>query len=245
MNASLPCSYAHHIKPSTGAALNFLHNGLVAQLSVSDQALLARCCTQVQLEAGHMLATPRSKQKKVYFLTGASVALVVRDKTGVGLAMGLVGQEGATNLQLALGYGMGVLSSQVQCSGMAWQADGLALERLVQRRASILLVFSRYIWQLAQDIAAWAVCTQTHNIKARLASWILISASRSDPAAPLCLTHAHLADMLGVRRASVTLAAVELKALGLLDYTRGRMHIRNAKGLKALACWRPEIFKSP
>lgn len=47
--------------------------------------------------------------------------------------------------------------------------------------------------------------------------------------------HAHLADMLGVRRAGVTLAAVELKEMGLVDYQRGRVHILDSEGLSAVA----------
>jgi CRP-like cAMP-binding protein len=124
----------------------------------------------------------------------------------------------------------------VQSSGEAWVANCHDLQRLVDRRASLLLAFSRYMWSLAHDIAMHAAFAQLQDIRARVAGWILLSAHRGQPD-QLTLTHVQLASMLGVRRSSVTLAAMELKQLGLLDYQRGRIRILDRPGLEALSCW--------
>ena len=102
----------------------------------------------------------------------------------------------------------------------------------------MLLAFSRYLWSLAHDIAMHAGFAQLQDIRARVAGWILISAHRGHPQ-DLRLTHIQLASMLGVRRSSVTLAAMELKQRGLLDYRRGRIRILDQPGLEALSCWVP------
>ncbi len=213
--------------------MNLLHNGLVAQLPPADQGLLLRRCEPVDLTAGEVLAGPEHEEGHVHFLTGACVALVVRHG-GSGLAVGLAGREGAVGLQFALGLGAGNLTLLVQSGGSAFRADGAALRRLSTRRMGMLRVFAGYLWGFSQEVATLAAAAQMQDIRARLARWILLSHARSHQT-ELQLTHIHLADMLGVRRAGVTLAARELKSLGLVDYRRGCIQILDAAGLQAVA----------
>jgi len=215
--------------------LNLLHNGLVAQLPPADQGLLLRRCEPVELKAGDVLSAPGAANGHVHFLmSGTSVALVVRNGGNSGLAVGLAGREGAVGLQFALGLGAGHFTLLVQSSGTAFRADGAALQRLSNRRLSMLRAFAGYLWVFSQEVAELAASAQVQDIRARLARWILLSHARTHQA-ELRLTHAHLADMLGVRRAGVTLAARELKERGLVDYCRGRIQILNAVGLAAEA----------
>jgi len=211
--------------------LNLIENGLVAQLSSGDQALLSKRCEAIDLEGGQILSTPDSSTHGVFFLTSASVALVVRNANGVGLALGLTGREGAVGVPSAFGLGAGNLTLLVQTAGTAWRMDGGELERLISRRSAMLLTFSRYLWSVAQEIATVAAFSQSQDIKARLAGWILASDLRVKQAW-LDLTHAHLADMLGVRRVSITLAAAQLKEQGLVEYRRGRIRIVDREGLE-------------
>ena len=211
-----------------------MHNGLAAQLSDEDLRLLERRCEPVELNTGDILAAPHQPSGHVHFLTSSSVALVVRHTDGSGLAVGLTGREGAVGLQHALGQGPGNLTLHVQRGGRAFRADGDTLRRLVARRSSMLRTFAIYLWVFSQEVAQLAAVSQSQDIKARLANWILLSHARNTHE-DLFLTHAHLADMLGVRRAGVTLAAVELKTMGLVDYRRGRVHILDLDGLRAVA----------
>jgi CRP-like cAMP-binding protein len=215
--------------------LNLLHNGLVAQLPPADQGLLLRRCEPVEIKAGEVLSAPGEPHGHVHFLmSGASVALVVRNGGGSGLAVGLAGHEGAVGLQFALGLGSGHFTMLVQSSGTAFRAEGAALQRLSNRRLGMLRVFAGYLWGFSQDVAELAASAQVQDIRARLARWMLLSHARTHEP-ELRLTHAHLADMLGVRRAGVTLAARELKERGLVDYRRGRIQILDAAGLAAEA----------
>ena len=214
--------------------MTLTNNGLVAQLATDDQRLLERHCKPVDLHTGDILSAPDTPNGHVHFLTSATVAMVVRHTDGSGLAVGLAGHEGAVGLQHALGLGAGNLTLQVQRGGKAFRADGLAMQRLVARRVQLLRTFAVYLWGFSQEVASLAAASQTHAIKARLANWIVLSHARNGHD-DLLLTHAHLADMLGVRRAGVTLAAVELKGLGLVNYQRGRIHILDLDGLRAVA----------
>ncbi len=212
-----------------------LHNGLVAQLPPTDQGLLLRRCEPVELKAGEILSAPGAASGHVYFLlSGTSVALVVRNGGGSGLAVGLAGREGAVGLQFALGLGAGHFTLLVQSSGAAFRADGAVLQRLSDRRLGMLRTFAGYLWVFSQEVAELAAAAQVQDIQARLARWILLSQVRTHQT-ELQLTHAHLADMLGVRRAGVTLAARNLKDRGLVDYRRGRIQILNLEGLATVA----------
>jgi Mn-dependent DtxR family transcriptional regulator len=50
------------------------------------------------------------------------------------------------------------------------------------------------------------------------------------------ITHEFLAHMLGTPRTTVTLAAGILHKIGLVDYSRGKIHVRDRKGLEKAAC---------
>lgn len=223
--------------------MNFAENGLVAQLAASDQALLRRRCSMVELASGELPQGVEENRQVAYFLTGATVALFVRqgDLAGdgdTGLALSLAGYEGAVGVQYAVGLDTGIFRPWVQSAGLAWCIDGAQLRQLVARRPPMMLLFLRYIWAVSQDVAALAACAQINDIKSRLAAWILMSDLRSR-GGDLALTHTHLAQMLGVRRAGVTTAALELKQQGLLDYQRGRLRIVDRAGLEAVSCWQP------
>ncbi|WP_439519638.1 Crp/Fnr family transcriptional regulator [Hydrogenophaga sp.] len=213
--------------------MNLLHNGLVAQLPPADQGLLLRRCEPVELTAGDVLSLPDQDDGHVHFLTSACVALVVRQGDS-GLAVGLAGREGAVGLQLAFGMGTGSLTLLVQQGGGAFRAEGAAMHRLANRRMGMTRVFANYLWGFSQEVAMLAAAAQLQDIRARLARWILLSHARSQQV-DMQLTHLHLAEMLGVRRAGVTLAARELKAMGLVNYQRGRIQIVDTAGLEAVA----------
>lgn len=63
---------------------------------------------------------------------------------------------------------------------------------------------------------------------------MIVSAQRCAPD-PLVLTHAHMAQMLGVRRASISIAAREMKIKRYITYSRGRIALLNMPALQALA----------
>jgi CRP-like cAMP-binding protein len=106
---------------------------------------------------------------------------------------------------------------------------------LVDGDAGVGNLFSRYTELLLAEAQQIAACNAVHNGVSRLARWLLQSADRigSDE---LPLTQETLAEMLGMRRTTVTLLAQVLKAKGLIRYSRGHIVITNRKGLESSAC---------
>lgn len=217
--------------------MNALLNGLIAQLAPSDQALLLRNAPLVHFKAGDVLGESTFETPHIYFLTGGSVALFVGKKQKdlhTGLAVGLVGAEGALDLQLALGLGVSSLMFIAQSPGAAYAVNATLAQRLVRRKASVLLAFARYLWTEYESVASLAALSHTQDIRMRLAHWLLLSAQRCAPDA-LVLTHAHIAHMLGVRRASISLAARDMKLAGLIHYSRGYIQLKKPEALQRLA----------
>jgi CRP-like cAMP-binding protein len=214
-----------------------LSNGLIAQLDAADQALLLRRAKIVVMNVGDVLSSSDATTLHIYFPVSGSIALYVGRQgksASVGMAVGLIGAEGAAGLQAALGFGTGNLRLVVQSAGQAYAVDGAMAQRLVQRRRTMLLQFSRYLWTVFDNIAMLASRPYTQDIKIRLAHWLLLSAQRCAPD-PLVLTHAQIAQMLGVRRASISIAAREMKLKRYISYSRGHITLLNVPALQALA----------
>jgi CRP-like cAMP-binding protein len=214
-----------------------LSNGFISQLDVADQALLLRRAKTVMLNVGDVLSSSDATTSHIYFPVSGAIAMYVGCQskgTHTGLAVGLIGAEGAAGLQAALGFGAGHLTMVVQSAGQAYVVEGATAQRLVKRRRSLLMHFSRYLWTVYDNMAALASRPYTHDIKVRLVHWLLLSAQRCAPD-PLILTHAQIAQMLGVRRASVSIAAREMKLKRYISYSRGNIALLNLPALQALA----------
>ena len=185
------------------------------------------------LKAGQLLGI-LDAQARVYFLSGATVALVVEEPGHKSLAVGLLGADDAAGLghvvQDPQTTPPSSLKMRVQTDGPAWAIPALTLRALALQHPALLIVISRHLWQLVTHVATVAACVQTLDIRARLAAWLVLSAQKARTT-DLHLTHEHLAHMLGVRRVSITLAAGELREQGLLRYHRGRLHILDLSAL--------------
>lgn len=215
--------------------MTFLTNKLVLQLPKEDQCRLQRICQPVELTAGKTIESlGPMKSTKVYFLESACVALLVKAPPHQSLAVGLIGSEGIIGLGSIWENGADHWRYLVQTSGRAWAADSSNLTALLHQHPALLWVISQYLWQLAEHVATLSSAMQFHDIAARLAHWLTLSADRAQTPC-LQLTHEHLAQMLGVRRVSITLAAGELKERGLIHYQRGLIDILNMSGLRQMS----------
>ncbi len=93
----------------------------------------------------------------------------------------------------------------------------------------------RYLYEMISMASRSTPCTRFHGVEARLARWLLMTDDRTN-ADHFELTHQFLAEMLGVQRSAVTLAAGALQAQGLIQYSRGRISILDRAGLEDASC---------
>lgn len=151
------------------------------------------------------------------------------------LEMGLIGNEGMLGATLALGVTNSPQRGVVQGSGTALRMTVAHLRAELRDSAALRRTLDRYLYVLMAQLSQTAACARFHAIEARLARWLLMTHDRA-PSDHFYLTHDFLADMLGVRRSAVTIAAGALQHRELISYSRGRIVIVDRQGLESASC---------
>jgi CRP-like cAMP-binding protein len=130
----------------------------------------------------------------------------------------------------------------VQIPGNFSTITAHAFERFSLNAPEIREMIGRYtemLWAEAQQLAA---CNAVHDASSRLCRWLLQCADHIN-ALQLPLTQEFLAQMLGVRRTTVTLLAQELQKRGAVRYSRGKVTILSRKMLEDGACECYEVIQ--
>jgi len=98
----------------------------------------------------------------------------------------------------------------------------------------------RYTQSLLTQISQIAVRNRLHSMEQRLCRWLLMCHDRTNRA-ELLITQELIANVLGGRRESVTVAAGRLQDAGLIHYRRGRIRILDRTRLESSTC---ECYRS-
>ncbi len=123
----------------------------------------------------------------------------------------------------------------VQITGDGFRVKVAVLQNTLESAPHLQLMLSRYAVVQGMQVAQTAACNRLHDIKQRLARWLLMTQDRVDLES-LPITHDFLATMLGTDRPTVSLAAGVLQKKKLIEYTRGAVRIVNRKKLESSAC---------
>lgn len=192
--------------------------------------------TAVQLRFGDVLYEPGVPSHHIYFPIDCVVSVFSVTDRKSGLGLNLVGSEGL------VGTGLVILGDSAMYARMVAQSPGTALRvgtvdlrRILRSDPNLQWAFFRYSYMTMLQARKIAVCSNFHETVPRLARWLLFTRDRSR-LSEFYLTQKYLAEMLGVRRVSVTQAASALQRSGLITYTRGRVKILDAAGLERAAC---------
>ena len=210
-------------------------NHLLALLPEADRLALAAQADIVSLRAYDELYAVDGLIEHVYFpLTlMASILVEAGDSTEVDLAT--VGNEGMLGSMIALNVRRAWGRTLVQVSGLAVKLPVAALLTHLERQPLLRTILAQYQDAFTRQIFQVGACNLVHTMEERCARWLLMTQDRVGQAT-FALTQQFLAQMLGVRRATVGLALGLLKRAGLITYVRGRFEIRDRAGLEAVAC---------
>ncbi|HLL28883.1 MAG TPA: Crp/Fnr family transcriptional regulator [Xanthobacteraceae bacterium] len=211
-------------------------NRLLAVLGDAGRALLEPHLEEVPLDQGKLLQEQGDDIDDIYFPHSGMISLVtVMNKGGKIIETATVGREGAVGAMAGFGPRHAFRRAIVQVGGTAAKiATGQFQERV---RSSEMLrdVLVRYNELLLAQVQQAAACNAFHDADQRLARWLLQTRDRID-SNTIPLTQEFLAQMLGVRRTTVTLIAQGLQERGYLRYRRGRVEIVDREGLESVAC---------
>lgn len=210
-------------------------NRLIERLPQGERSRVLESCETVERLFGDVLCEPDQLYAHVYFPLTGFISLVTALKGHPPLEMGLIGNEGMLGGTLALGVPIAPIRAVVQGSGSLLRMTTLQLQRQLRVCPSLRCALDRYLYVLMAQLSQLAVCAHFHDIEPRLARWLLMTGDRAH-AEHFHLTHEALADMLGVRRSGVTIAAGSLQRRKLIRYARGEIHVLDRPGLQAAAC---------
>ena len=218
-------------------------NLLLATLPAAEYELLTAHLEPVVLRPRQALYAPDQLIDYVYFPDSGMVSLlaVLSDRTGVEAAS--TGRDGMVGMPVFHGADRMAVHAVVQVEGTARRmAVGQFRAAIAASKAldNVLHLYAACIFMMtAQSIA----CMSRHDIDRRLARWLLHTTDQGG-GTKIGLTHDFLAQMLGVRRSSVTLAAGSLRKAGLIEYTKKRVTILDRAGLEGAACECYRIIRS-
>ena len=210
-------------------------NIILLSISDSDYRSLRPHLEYVSLPNHLVLHEAGEKLEFVYFPNRGLISLVVVMRDGKTAEAGIVGNEGFTGTLAAVGLSRSSLQAVVQITGDGFRVKVGSLQNTLESAPRLQLMLSRYAAIRGMQVAQTAACNRLHDIKQRLARWLLMTQDRVDSGS-LPITHDFLATMLGTDRPSVSLAAGVLQRKELIEYTRGAVKIVNRKKLEDSAC---------
>jgi len=201
-------------------------NRLLASLQPDDRRRLAPHLERMHLERGAVLFDAGQAIGHVWFPEDAVVSLTVAMADGGSAEAATVGREGAVGLVSALGGGRAAGRAVVQVPGDLLRLPLAALRPAFEASPPLRDACLRHADALLAQVLQGCACAALHPVEARLCRWLLQLQDRAGGAAALPLTQEFLAEMLGVHRTSVTMAALALQRAGLIAYRRGRAPAR-------------------
>lgn len=203
--------------------------------SISAECGLDPWVEPVQFPIGHEIAAPGRNGEYFYFPTSGVLSSVVQFKEGAIAGALSIGNEGMVGLPIWLGIATGLESVLQQLPGQIMRVPARVFcERIVGHRRTERLV-KRFIAYSLRFTTQGVACNACHSVGQRMSRWLLNMADRAD-SMRFKITQSLLAHMLGVRRQSVTEAALHLQRSGIVRYKRGEMSILDRKGLLASTC---------
>src|SRR5215213_4103177 len=218
-------------EPSTAGM--WRRNRLLAALPEVEQQRLAGELQPVDLGLRGLLYEVGQSIDSVYFPLSCVLSLV----TPVGdevVEVATVGPEGMVGLPAFLGATTSAHRVYCQVPGRALQLRTGALARLLSGDGDLHRLLHRYTQAVMVFLGQSVACNRLHTVEQRCARWLAHTQDRVDHDR-FPLTQEFLAQMLGVRRASVSISAQVLQHAGLIRYSRGRITVLDDTGLRAAA----------
>ncbi|MGB9285304.1 MAG: Crp/Fnr family transcriptional regulator, partial [Candidatus Sulfotelmatobacter sp.] len=217
-------------------------NAILLGLPPTEWNQIAGSLEFVRLKLHQVLHEAGEAIKSGYFLNEGMSSVLTVQPDGESVEVGLIGKEGFVGLPVIFGFKTSALRIITQGDGTAYRADVAILRNLLPHCPSLDRQLQRYSMILGIQSTQLAACNRLHDVEERLARWLLMSHDRIG-GKTLPLTQEFLAQMLGTRRSTVSVAASLLQRAGMISYTRGNVTIVNKTKLEEAACDCYEIIQ--
>ncbi len=210
-------------------------NLFLQSLSEQNCDWLVSRSTPVSMPIRTSLYRAEETPEFAYFMTSGIASIVTAMDDGKTAEVGVVGREGVVGAFHLLGPALVTTECFIQLTATALRirlADLRTAFRGSEETRDRLLEF---VQEQSLSLSQLAGCNRLHEQEERLARWLLMVQDRTQ-SDKLEITQEFLAQMLGAKRTTVTVVAGILQQSGLIEYSRGRIHILNRARLEAAAC---------
>jgi len=218
-----------------GETRNGYKNRILASLSKAEISRLSQHMSPVDLPAGKTLLDPGEEITHAYFLETGLASVVVAMADGTMVETGITGNDGLVGFPVLLGTKTMPTRTFMQIPGAGYKIKANHVIEEFERVGTLHKMIQRYFQAHLVLTGQTAACNRLHDIAERLARWLLMCHDRME-ADTFAITHEFLGHMLGTPRSTVTLAAGILNKAGLIAYSRGKVLVKDRKGLEKAAC---------
>ena len=210
-------------------------NWLLRSLPAPERDRLYPHLQLVNMPLGMVVYEPGAKLRHIYFPTNSIISLLYVLKDGASAEIAVVGRDGMVGLPRFHGVESAAERGVVQVRGVAYRIRADEFASVVRELPGLRAELHRYAAALFTMAAQSSGCNRRHSVEQRCARWLLTVHDRVGRD-QFEVTQQVLAEMLGVRRATVSVAAAEMQRQGMIRYSRGRLTIVRREGLETVSC---------
>lgn len=212
------------------------NNRLLDMLPNGERIELVSRMGRAPITPHDMIQPPGQPMRDVYFPITGVISLMTPLEDGTAIETATVGNEGMAGIHAFLGGGiLGNAQAMSQVPGEMFTIRADTFRAFVEGDGKMRDIMMAYTQALFVQIAQAVACNGVHGIQQRAAKWFLETHDRVE-GDQFLLTQEFLADMLGVTRPSVSVAAGTLQAAGLITYRRGQVTILDRPRLEEASC---------
>jgi CRP-like cAMP-binding protein len=210
-------------------------NKLLAELPPQDLQFLIPHFVTMKFAQGAILCEPGVDVDHVYFPMSGAVSMLVVMRDGKAVETGSVGREGVVGAMSGIGPSRWQVRATAQVPMLARKIASTEFRKAVFSSKAIADLCLRSNEGLLTQARIGAACNARHRLEARFCRWLLQTRDRAE-SDTIMLTHEFLAQMLGVRRPTVTETSIKIEAAGAIVCSRGVIKIIDLEAVKALSC---------
>ena len=210
-------------------------NHLLATLSEAELRSFEADLELVHMSRNEILCESGDTPNYLYFPTTAVVSLQYLTEMGACSEVAVVGNDGVVGVSLFMPGTKAINQAQVHSEGLGYRLRAPVAKKLINNSTAMLAMLLRYSQAMFAQVAQTAVCNRHHSVDQQLSRRLLMSLDRligND----ILMTQETIANMLGVRRESVTEAALKLQEAGAIKYSRGHITVLNRQLLENRSC---------
>lgn len=210
-------------------------NAFLAKLPADLGKILFRQAQSIELPQGRILYDQDSQIEHVLFPERGMISFVGHTVKGDQLEIAMIGRDGAVGASAVLSDDGAYCRTTVQIAGSGIVVPVRYVREVASSSPELRKALAESEHLVMRQIVQSAVCVATHDVQSRFARWLLRcrDATASDI---LPLTHEYISEMLAVRRASVSEAAMEFQKKGMIRYHRGIIHILDPSAIHDISC---------